>query len=203
MTKADKQAKTYHHGNLRNALLLAGEEELIEKGVEKFSLRGVAKRAAVSHAAPSHHFGDIDGLINALATLSFERFGRAMIDRAAAENNGAEAKLLAICLAYIDYASNNHAMFDLQFSSGRTDACHPELRHASSASYQVLEDRVSAVLALTHRKLDDEKDAAPSVWALVHGLAGLFGRRTTNGGPKGQDLKDALERILWKNIKAL
>jgi AcrR family transcriptional regulator len=203
MTNTDKQSKTYHHGDLRNALLAAGEQELIEKGVEKFSLRGVAKRAEVSHAAPAHHFGDINGLINALATLSFQRFRKALSDRAAAENGGAEAKLVAIGLAYIDYANNNDAMFDLQFSSSRTDSCHPDLQHAYSASYKVLEDHVSAVLALTDRKLDDEKDAAPTAWALVHGLADLFGRRSSNGGPKRQDLNDAIERILWKNIKTL
>ena len=46
----------YHHGDLREALLLAAEQELIEKGIEGFTLRGVAKRAGVSHAAPAHPF---------------------------------------------------------------------------------------------------------------------------------------------------
>jgi AcrR family transcriptional regulator len=51
--------RSYHHGDLRRSLLVAAEAELEEKGIEGFSLRGCAKRAGVSHAAPAHHFGDV------------------------------------------------------------------------------------------------------------------------------------------------
>ncbi len=64
----------YHHGALREALLSAAEAELSEKGVEACSLRGVAKRAGVSHAAPAHHFVDVRGLLTALAERGFRRF---------------------------------------------------------------------------------------------------------------------------------
>ena len=63
--------KDYHHGDLRNALLAAAREELIEKGPEKFSLRGCAKRAGVSHAAPAHHFKDTEALLQAVAADGF------------------------------------------------------------------------------------------------------------------------------------
>lgn len=62
--------RPYHHGDLRAALLHAAEEELAERGMEAFSLRSVAKRAGVSHAAPAHHFGDAQGLLTALAGKS-------------------------------------------------------------------------------------------------------------------------------------
>ena len=62
--------RKYHHGDLRAALLAAAEAELAERGVEAFSLRQVAKRAGVSHAAPAHHFGDAQGLLTALAAVS-------------------------------------------------------------------------------------------------------------------------------------
>ena len=57
----------YHHGDLRAALLRAAEAELNEAGIEAFSLRRVAKRAGVSHAAPAHHFRDVRGLLTALS----------------------------------------------------------------------------------------------------------------------------------------
>ena len=63
--------RAYHHGDLRKALLEAGEEELSERGGENFSMRGVAKRAGVSHAAPAHHFRDKAGLLTALAQRGF------------------------------------------------------------------------------------------------------------------------------------
>ena len=59
-------ADRYHHGNLRAALVEAAEAELIERGVAGFSLRGCAKRAGVSHAAPAHAFGNVEGLLAAL-----------------------------------------------------------------------------------------------------------------------------------------
>ncbi|MEO0497745.1 MAG: helix-turn-helix domain-containing protein, partial [Pseudomonadota bacterium] len=63
----------YHHGDLREALLTAAEVELTDRGIEGLSLRGVAKRAGVSHAAPAHHFGDKAGLLTALTTIGFQR----------------------------------------------------------------------------------------------------------------------------------
>src|SRR5262252_290185 len=65
--RASSRAQPYHHGNLRAALLEAAEAELEAQGIEAFSLRGVAKRAGVSHAAPAHHFGDANGLLTGLA----------------------------------------------------------------------------------------------------------------------------------------
>ena len=63
--------KTYHHGDLRNALLDAAETVLAARGVEAFSLRACAKEAGVSHAAPAHHFRDVAGLLTALAARGF------------------------------------------------------------------------------------------------------------------------------------
>src|SRR5262245_45102253 len=68
------RAQPYHHGNLRAALLEAAEAELEAEGIEGFSLRGVAKRAGVSHAAPAHHFGDASGLLTGLAAEGYRRF---------------------------------------------------------------------------------------------------------------------------------
>ncbi|MEO9460497.1 MAG: TetR/AcrR family transcriptional regulator [Lentilitoribacter sp.] len=202
-----KSSKSYHHGNLREALLEAAELELIEKGAEKFSLRGVAKRAGVSHAAPAPHFGDVTGLLSSLASISFKRFAQAMQSSSdAVEDNHPEkskAKLVAIGMGYIKYASEHPDMFDLQFSSERIDPSKALLEKLSSNSYDVLEAHVQAVLKLDDRKLEDEPDAAPMMWATTHGLASLFARRKRNGGPQGQELQDAFERILWRTANAI
>lgn len=202
-----KSSKSYHHGNLREALLEAAELELIEKGAEKFSLRGVAKRAGVSHAAPAPHFGDVTGLLSALASISFKRFAQAMQSSSDAINDNhpekAKAKLVAIGMGYIKYASEHSDMFDLQFSSERIDPSKALLEKLSSNSYDVLEAHVQAVLKLDDRKLEDEPDAAPMMWATTHGLASLFARRKRNGGPQGQELQDAFERILWRTANAI
>lgn len=207
MKSDQKQSKTYHHGNLRSALLEAAEAELNEKGADKFSLRGVAKRADVSHAAPAHHFGDVSGLLSALASISFERFATVMQQYSDAVSVDApelaKAKLVAIGMGYIEYARSSPKMFDLQFSSEQIDPTKALLEEVASTSYQILEDHVAGVLALDGRDIKDNPDAAPMLWAMTHGLANLFAKQQNSGGPQGQDLQDAFERILWRTTHAL
>ena len=76
--KTDGSDRPYHHGALRPALLAAAEAVIAERGVDGFSLRETARRAGVSPAAPAHHFGDARGLLTALATEAFRRFGDAL-----------------------------------------------------------------------------------------------------------------------------
>ena len=69
----------YHHGDLHDALLAAAERVLERDGLSGLTLRAVAREAGVSHAAPTHHFGDLTGLLSELAAIGFRRFNAAMI----------------------------------------------------------------------------------------------------------------------------
>src|SRR5262245_62317073 len=69
----------YHHGALREALLRAAEKVLERDGLPGLTLRAVAREAGVSHAAPTHHFGDLAGLLSELAAIGYRQFGAAMI----------------------------------------------------------------------------------------------------------------------------
>ena len=68
----------YHHGALRDALLEAAERVLERDGLSGLTLRAVAREAGVSHAAPTHHFGDLTGLVSELAAIGFRQFNTAM-----------------------------------------------------------------------------------------------------------------------------
>src|SRR5258708_10545516 len=68
----------YHHGDLHEALLKAAEQVLERDGLPGLTLRAVAREAGVSHAAPTHHFGDLTGLLSELAAIGFRQFGAAM-----------------------------------------------------------------------------------------------------------------------------
>src|SRR2546428_13116555 len=74
----------YHHGDLHAALLAAAERVLERDGLAGLTLRAAAREAGVSHAAPTHHFGDLTGLLSELAAIGFRRFNEAMV---AARNN--------------------------------------------------------------------------------------------------------------------
>jgi AcrR family transcriptional regulator len=158
--------KPYHHGDLRPALLAAAEDELAERGIEAFSLRSVAKRAGVSHAAPAHHFGDSGGLLTALAAEGHRQFLNCQHRREAVAAADPMSQMIAGGLGYVDFALDRPALFRLIFTSSRLKKADPEFRAAGAASYQHL---VEQSLALG----GDEADVS-AAWAMVHGLADLL-----------------------------
>ncbi len=159
--------KPYHHGDLRHALLTAAEAELAHHGIEAFSLRQVARRAGVSHAAPAHHFGDANGLLTALAAEGYRQFLAAQAAREAQADPDPRAQLVAAGLGYVDFAANRPALFRLLFGSTRTDYANPELMVAANAAYTHLADQV---FAAGGRSVAAEAAA----WAMAHGLADLL-----------------------------
>src|ERR1017187_9731954 len=80
----------YHHGALRDALLQAAERVLERDGLQGLTLRAVAREAGVSHAAPTHHFGDLTGLVSELAAIGFRQFNAAMVAAGAAAASAIE-----------------------------------------------------------------------------------------------------------------
>ena len=163
----DDARKTYHHGDLRAALLAAAEAELAASGIEAFSLRQVARRAGVSHAAPAHHFGDVQGLLTALAAEGYRRFLATQALHEAKADPDPRAQLVAAGVGYVDFAMASPALFRLLFGSSRPDYADPDLHTAAEAAYAHLVAQVGA--AGGH----DMTDIA-AIWAMAHGLADLM-----------------------------
>ena len=201
----------YHHGNLRAALIEAAEAELTDKGVEAFSLRGVAKRAGVSHAAPAHHFGDAGGLLTALAAEGFTRFLESM--RTAQRQAAADpsAQMNAAGQGYLDFAARSPALFRLIFSSDRPDFTDPALDRAASAAFLHLVEGVRRLRGDTGEAsitilMQDESLMAEvaGIWSVVHGMADLMnsGRlkylQTQPPEVRQRILADVLRRISRK-----
>ncbi len=187
--------KPYHHGDLRSALLAAAEAELDARGIEAFSLRAVAKRAGVSHAAPAHHFSDANGLLTALAAEGYRRLLAYQGRRQASAAAEPAAQLVASGLGYIDFAMECPALFRLVFGSVRPDHGARDLQAAASMAYTHLTD---LVFAAGGRTVADES----AVWALAHGLADLLSAGRLKGvasmEPAMRDavLRDVLARSL-------
>src|SRR5664279_3207219 len=93
----------YHHGALRDALLQAAERVLERDGLPGLTLRAVAREAGVSHAAPTHHFGDLTGLVSELAAIGFRQFNAAMAAAGASATAPLE-RAAARARAYVAYA---------------------------------------------------------------------------------------------------
>lgn len=187
-------ARAYHHGDLRAALLAAAEAELAAQGVEGFSLRQVAKRAGVSHAAPAHHFGDAQGLLTALAAEGFRQFLAAQAAREALAAPDPASQLVAAGLGYVDFAIGRPALFRLLWQSERPDFAVAELQQAARAAFQHLVDQV---MAAGGRSVADEAAA----WAMAHGLADLLASgRLASVGSLPVEARDAMVAGLIRRV---
>lgn len=165
----------YHHGDLHDALLKAAERVLERDGIGGLTLRAVSREAGVSHAAPTHHFGDLTGLVSELAAIGYRRFGMAMAAAVSAampmEKGFASAK------AYVRYAQAHPGMFGLMFRSERLDFTRPSLREAADASFAGF---AGAIGASRQEKISagaltlQQAGALTLAWSMVHGFTTLL-----------------------------
>jgi len=166
----------YHHGDLRDALLRTAEKVLERDGPAGLTLRAVAREAGVSHAAPTHHFGDLTGLLSELAAIGFRQFNAAMSDARATANTPLE-KGIATAKAYVGYAQAHPGMYGLMFRSERLDMSRPSLHEAAEASFAGL---AGSVGASRHEQIKeqalslDQAAAIARAWSLVHGFSMLL-----------------------------
>lgn len=155
----------------RQRLIATAAALLAAEGVQAVSLRGIAKAAGVSHGAPLRHFPGRAQLLSAVATLGFlelrER-GEQLPDASARE------RLLAACHGYLDFALDNPSMFELMFRHDLIDAEDLELSAANSAVFDFFAALIAEVQAEGWRADTDPRLLAASLWASLHGLAGLW-----------------------------
>jgi AcrR family transcriptional regulator len=186
MTHDLNSVKTYHHGDLRAALIVAAEGLIAERGLDRFSLRETARRAGVSAAAPAHHFGDARGLLTAVAAKTFWAFGDAL---EAADRSGRDRvkRIRAQGAAYVRFALAERARFDLIWRKTLIDGDDPDYAAAGRRAFAIIDSAIRG----TEAGSSDHGDVAlaPSIasWSMVHGFArlaldGAFG--TDAGAPE-------------------
>jgi AcrR family transcriptional regulator len=149
----------------RAALLAAARAELAERGHAGISLRAVARRAGVSHAAPKYFFGDRAGLLTAVAAQGFAELARSL--------RQVPPALAALGRAYITFALANPALFDLMFRPSELHPEDPDLRHAEQDAIGVLGAAVAAAGAPRENSRTGPGELTMISWALAHGLAVL------------------------------
>ena len=154
--------------DLPQLLVKAGLTILEEEGAEGLTLRRIAARAGVSHAAPAHHFGGLTGLKNAIATQGFQAFYGDLV--AAQDSLPGDAdpfqRLLTVSLAYIRFARHHPALFRLMFEQWPTQ--DDDLRMIAQATYVVLHQCCTPLV--------QDRKRAPfetAIWAMTHGFAML------------------------------
>lgn len=170
-----ENTRAYHHGDLRNTLIQLGTVMLLESGEAALSLRKLAQRAGVSHNAPYQHFADKDALIAAIAEEGFRILGTAIDKNLPASDSQqvAEARLMAVGRAYVDFALAHPAHLQVMFSSFPS-AQYPSLVQQSTQTLARLVVLLQDIGAQGHLRDASTEDAALAVWMLLHGLSAIL-----------------------------
>jgi AcrR family transcriptional regulator len=166
-TSPTKDARPYHHGDLPRALLHAAVEAIAEVGPAAVSLRDLARRTGVSHAAPAHHFGDKAGLLTAVATDGFRRLAATL-----RETYQATGSFLEVGVAYVGFAVTHRAHFEVMFRPELYHPDDPELTQAREQARALLYP--PATQATNPPNGHHDLRAGVAAWSLVHGLATLW-----------------------------
>ncbi len=170
-----KNDNTYHHGNLRRALIKATLELIAEKGINAFSIREIAKRAGVSHAAPYRHFKDKEDILYAVAKEGFDMMVAETKKRSAKYPDDPFARYSICGISYIDFAVSHPSHYRVMFSAGDHIRTSPEeLKLSSTESFQLLIDSIRECQEKKIIREGDTYEFALASWAIVHGYAKLF-----------------------------
>jgi AcrR family transcriptional regulator len=167
--------RKYHHGDLKNALIEAGAEILAQEGVKGLSLRKVASRAGVSHAAPYAHFADKQALIAAISTEGYRKLYERIAAAVRRFQGNPPRQLFEAGWAYVQFALDAPAHFKVTFSGVvEKEKEYPAFVEMSMKSFDLVVQIVEACQAAGALKAGAPDVLAVSVWSLVHGFASLL-----------------------------
>ncbi|MFE5284461.1 TetR/AcrR family transcriptional regulator [Nocardia sp. NPDC056611] len=166
-----ERARSYHHGDLRAELLRRAEETLRGGGIERLSLRQLARDTGVSHAAPARHFRDKQALLDALTVAGFDRLG-AGFEKAAAAGTFLE-RLRAMAHTYLRFAIDNPELLALMFA--RKNSPTPAIEEAAARAFTVPIEMVTDAQARGEVVPGEPRRICLSAVAALQGLAAILG----------------------------
>lgn len=163
---------SYHHGDLRNALILSAAELIAEGGSAAFSLADAARRAGVSSAAPYRHFRDREDLLDAVAELCFLGLASAAEATRSAHSRGSREAVLALGETYLRFTFEHQAFYNLMW--GRDKAAEDcEQVERERPGFFTFVTAVSDWCDANGVTGNDPLDTSIKLWGLAHGLAVL------------------------------
>ena len=169
--------RSYHHGNLREALVDAALDLIAEKGPAGFTFAEAARQAGVSPAAPYRHFRDRDALMADVAKRGFERFEKQLATAWDEGRPNLRQAFERVGKAYLAFARDEPAYFSAMFESGLSISEHRELQDAGDRAFAVLRGACEAIVAaMPAAKRPPAMMMALHIWSLSHGIASLFAR---------------------------
>ena len=167
--------QTYHHGDLKNALIKAGVEILAKEGIDGLTLRKVAQLAGVSHNAPYSHFADKQSLIAAISTEGFKQLYQELDKAILTHPNDPKRQLQEGAWAYVQFALNNTDTFKIMFSSVlEKEKEYPAFVEVSQMTFNQVVNIVRACQEAGILNGTPPELLAVSVWGQIHGIISLI-----------------------------
>ena len=207
--------RPYHHGDLRQALVEAALDLLRESGPEALTLRGAARAAGVSQAAPYRHFKDRRALVAAVADDGFRRLLLAMSAEASPSPparrprkpqspRDAAKGLRQLAISYVRFAHQYPAEYRVMFGAEiLTDDDYDELRASSRAVFDLLSGGIAALQERGIIRKGDPDTIAIGAWAMMHGLVMLsLDRQATVAAQPLDELVVAVTDLLMHGMAA-
>lgn len=176
--------RPYHHGNLRSELIQAACTLLETKGLDGLTLRGLARQAGVSAAAPYHHFRHRADVIAAVAEAGWQGLGAALADARQATQSGT---LAAMASAYVDFAIAHPALYGVMYLAVRANGeSDPEAALGIGVACNEFRLALLAREPETHLASAEGLDvAAMALWSAAHGIAELTAKAPLPFGEDG------------------
>lgn len=162
--------RPYHHGDLREALLLKAEETLRASGVDALSLRELARAVGVSHAAPRRHFDDKADLLKALVAKGFQQLGQSLAEAARPDGDFTD-RLRRVAVSYVEFATVNPALVDLMSSSAYLSDAPDDLVAARESSFVPVVELIADGQSAGAVVCGDVRQISAMLLATLHGVA--------------------------------
>ncbi|WP_338332470.1 TetR/AcrR family transcriptional regulator [Acetobacter sp. LMG 32666] len=170
---SETKDRSYHHGDLRRALIDTALDMLATDQNWTFTLREVARRTGVSHAAPYKHFRDREELLRELARIGFERLAETMTRAMFSDGLSVREKFMAGAQACIDFALCNPGLYRLMFSADADKTVDQPLHDAAMRTFHILLQLLEEGQRDGSFRPIPISGQAAACWAQVHGLAML------------------------------
>jgi AcrR family transcriptional regulator len=195
---ARKSINTYHHGDLRDALVQAALREAEQGGPEAISIKALSGKLGVSQPAPYRHFADREALLTAVAAEAFRQFNAVL--KEAIGKSSKRSKLSRLALAALDFGLRRNGIYRLMFAS-RIMACAPkdsELHGAATETFGlVLEALEAPAVGLLRER------HALQIWAALHGVVMLAEQGLLTGQVARVTREELVEDIVEQTKSAL
>lgn len=198
MQEAEK--RPYHHGDLRRTIIETAMDMLPEEKGWQFTMREVARRAGVSHAAPYKHFPDKTALLTEMALLGFDRLREAMLKARPTRPKSLREEFIAGARAYVRFGALNPALYRFMLSGDAVNTEDVHLNQRALATFGVLLDLLERGQAEGMVRRRDVRGQAAGCWAQLHGITmltidGLFRPEKVGLDPLDAALVTLLEGI--------